>query len=197
MAVAMMHHTANLVHLMGGDGITVHPGFYMGRGREEVMSTVRKRCGELEKRLIENGLEEVIVGVENMGNRNEFGGCLDDILDICETAPIIHPMIDWGHVNATCNGCMGGRHEFARLLDGIEDRLGREALERTRYQFSQVEFSDGVEKRHVGYEDGGMRLEHLLEALEDAGMEEVTIISESPTMDDHLKMLEVVRGWGS
>ena len=197
MAVAMMHHTANLVHLMGGDGVTVHPGFYMGRSRDEVLSTVEKRCGELEARLEKNGLDDVLVGVENMGNRSEFGGCLDDILDICELSPIIYPIIDWGHMNATCDGCLGEPEDFSRLLGIIEDRLGREGLEKTRHQFSQVEYSGGMEKRHLGYSAGDMKLESLLEALDGRGLGEVIIISESPTMGDHQVMRDIVRAWGN
>jgi deoxyribonuclease-4 len=195
MAVAMMHHTANLIHLMGGDGITVHPGFYMGRSREDVMSAVEERSGELEERLRKNGLDDVIVGVENMGNRNEFGGCIEDILDICELSRIIFPIIDWGHVNATCNGCLIGAEDFADLLNTLVDRLGREGLEKTRHQFSQVEFSDGVEKRHIGYDEGDVKLECLLEALSGFELEEAIIISESPTMRDHTIMLKIIRGW--
>jgi deoxyribonuclease-4 len=196
MAVAMMHHTANLVHLMGGDGITVHPGFYMGRGKDEVMSAVEERCGELEERLRKNELDDVIVGVENMGNRNEFGGCIEEILDICEVSGIISPIIDWGHVNATCNGCLVDAEDFADLLNKLVDRLGREGLEKTRHQFSQVDFSDGVERRHLGYDEGNMRLECLLEALSEFDLKEVIIISESPAMRDHTTMLDVIRGWG-
>jgi deoxyribonuclease-4 len=195
MAVAMMHHTVNLVHLMGGDGITVHPGFYMERDRDDVMSAVEDRCGELEERLRKNGLDDVIVGVENMGNRNEFGGCIEDILDICELSRIIFPVIDWGHVNATCNGCLGGAEDFAGILNKLVDRLGMEGLEKARHQFSQVEFSNGVEKRHIGYEEGDMKLEHLLEAISGFGLDEIIVISESPAMRDHTTMSKIIRGW--
>jgi deoxyribonuclease-4 len=194
MAVAMMHHAANLVHLIGGDGITVHPGFYMGRSRQGVMDAVLKRCRELEDRLTDNGIDDIIIGVENMGNGREFGGQLEDILDICECSPILSPMIDWGHLQATCDGCLQGAGDYIAVLAVIEDRLGREGLERTRHQFSEVEFSNGVERRHVGYGEGGMRLEFLLDALEDMNLGEAIVISECPAMEDHLKMLEVVKG---
>ncbi len=192
MAVAMMHHTANLVHLMGGDGITVHPGFYMKRGRSQVMATVRKRCAELEERLASNGIDDILVGVENMGNREEFGGRFDDILEICESSPIVFPMVDWGHIQATCDGCLRTPEDFVQYLAMIEGRLGREGLEKTRHQFSEVEFSDGMERRHLGYGEGGMRLDYLLDALEMVGVEEAVVISECPSMDDHRRMLEAI-----
>jgi deoxyribonuclease-4 len=192
MAVAMMHHTANLVHLMGGDGITVHPGFYMGRSRGEVMETVRKRCRELEARLARNDLGDVLVGVENMGNRNEFGGELRDILDICNLSPSVFPIIDWAHIQATCDGCLRGMGDFRRILEEIEAVLGIEGLEKTRHQFSQVEYTEGVERRHLGYDEGDMRLEDLIDALQERGLDEVLIISESPGLADHRRMLEIV-----
>jgi deoxyribonuclease-4 len=193
MAVAMMHHTANLVHIMGGEGITVHPGFYMGRSREKVMEVVEKRLGELEERLTRNGIDDIPVGVENMGNRGEFGGPLEDILDICSLSDTPVPMIDWGHLQATSDGSLEGPDDFLAVLGLVEDRLGRDGLEATRHQFSQVEYSDGMERKHVAYDQGDMRLEDLLEALEETGLSETTLISESPSMEDHRKMLGIVR----
>jgi len=193
MAVAMMHHTANLVHLMGGDGITVHPGFYMGRSRKEVMSTVEARCGELQERLESNDIDDVIIGVENMGNGSEFGGNLEDILDICEISPIIFPLIDWGHIQATCDGCLVDANSYVEILASIEDRLDVECLRKTRHQFSEVEYSDRKERRHLAYGSGDLKLDHLLQALEEMGLKEVLIISESPGYEDHRKMLELVR----
>ncbi len=194
MAVAMMHHTANLIHLMHGDGITVHPGFYMGRSRSQVMAAVKKRSRELEERLEGNGIDDVIVGVENMGNRAEFGGRFEDILEICETSPILFPMIDWGHVQATGDGCLRGKEDYLALLCKVEEKLGREGLAKTRHQFSEVEFSGGAERRHLGYGRGNMRLEALLDALHDTGLSQSIIISECPSMDDHIAMLRIVRG---
>jgi len=197
MAVAMMHHTANLIHLMHGDGITVHPGFYMGRSRSRVMGAVRKRSRELEERLASNGIEDVIVGVENMGNRAEFGGQFEDILEICRISPILAPMIDWGHVQATCDGCLRGIEDYVALLTKVEEALGREGLEKTRHQFSEVEFAGGAEKRHLGYGQGRMRLEALLDALSQMGLAESIVISECPSMDDHMAMLRIVRSRAS
>ncbi len=193
MAVAMMHHTANLVHLMGGDGITVHPGFYMERTRSEVMSTVEKRCKELEERLESNGITDVIVGVENMGNKRDFGGYLEDIIDICSLSDIIYPLIDWGHVQATCNGCLENEESYIEILSDIEDNLGSEALDKTRHQFSEVKYEDGKERKHLPYGEGDMDLNHLLDALDEMQIKDATVISESPTMEDHRKMLEVIK----
>lgn len=193
MAVAMMHHTANLIHLMHGDGITVHPGFYMGRSRSQVMAAVKKRSRELEERLAGNGIEDVIVGVENMGNKDEFGGQFEDILGICEVSPILFPMVDWGHVQATSDGCLRGVEDYLAVLGKVEEALGKEGLAKTRHQFSEVEFAGGTERRHLGYGQGRMRLEALLDALDETGLSESIVISECPSMDDHMAMLKIVK----
>jgi deoxyribonuclease-4 len=165
----------------------------MGRSREKVMEVVEKRLGELEERLTRNGIDDIPVGVENMGNRGEFGGPLEDILDICSLSDTPVPMIDWGHLQATSDGSLEGPDDFLAVLGLVEDRLGRDGLEATRHQFSQVEYSDGMERKHVAYDQGDMRLEDLLEALEETGLSETTLISESPSMEDHRKMLGIVR----
>ncbi len=191
-SVAMIHHTANLIHLAGGEGITVHPGFLMGRRRDEVLKVVRERLKEVEERLERNAIR-VTIGIENVGNAREFGGSIDDVIEVCRLSRMAYPVIDWAHVQSTCDGCLRSEEDYMHFLSLVEKKLGREALEKTRYHFSAVEYSEGLERRHLSYRQGDMNLQHLLDALCATGVENALIISESPDMDSHLEMLGLVR----
>ncbi len=192
-SVAMIHHTANLIYLAGGEGITIHPGFLMGRRRENVLKIVEKRLSEVEERLKSNRISGVTIGIENIGNSRDFGGNMDDVVEVCRLSSYTYPLIDWAHIQSTCNGCLRSKEDYMQVLEVVEDGLGREALEKTRYHFSAVEYSDGLERRHISYSEGDMNLEHLLRALLSYTLRDPLIISESPDVDSHLEMLGIVR----
>ena len=56
---------------------------------------------------------------------------------------------------------------FAALLDGMENRLGRERAAAFHAHFSKIEYSKGGEKRHLTFADTvfGPPFEPLLELL--------------------------------
>jgi len=45
----------------------------------------------------------------------------------------------------------GKRRVFVAVLSEVRERLGTERLEKTRHQFSEVEYVDGRERKRLGY----------------------------------------------
>src|ERR1700742_5031422 len=80
MAVGMLDHSAGIAKAAGAELVVFHPGFLLGRTREEAIDSVVEQLGELRQRLL--GKErDVAFGIEVMGRVRELGS-VDDVVEI-------------------------------------------------------------------------------------------------------------------
>src|SRR5438067_7862252 len=77
MAVGMLDHSAGIAKAAGAEVVVFHPGFLLGRTREEAIDSVVEQLGELRARLAAKG-RGVPFGVEVMGRVRELGSA-DDV----------------------------------------------------------------------------------------------------------------------
>ena len=74
MAVGMLDHSAGIAKAAGAEVVVFHPGFLLGRTREEAIDSVVEQLGELRARL-EKKDRAVPFGIEVMGRVRELGSC--------------------------------------------------------------------------------------------------------------------------
>src|ERR1043165_10147183 len=72
MAVGMLDHSAGIAKSAGAEVVVFHPGFLLGRTREEAIDSVVEQLGELRARL-EKKDRAVPFGIEVMGSVRELG----------------------------------------------------------------------------------------------------------------------------
>src|ERR1043166_8204455 len=80
MAVGMLDHSAGIAKAAGAEVVVFHPGFLLGRTREEAIDSVVEQLGELRARL-EKKDRAVPFGIEVMGRVRELGSA-DDVVEI-------------------------------------------------------------------------------------------------------------------
>jgi deoxyribonuclease-4 len=189
MAVGMLDHSAGLAVAAGAAPIVIHPGFLLGRAREEAIQAVVTQLRELRERLAAKG-REVDFGIEVMGRVQELGS-LDDIVEIARHFEWIRPVIDFAHMHATSDGGFTSVAPFRSALAKAEEALGRGVP--FHIHFSDVSFANRNEKAHLPYGDGTLRAEPLAEAL--GGFERpATVISESPDEASNQSIKAALRG---
>src|SRR5207244_4828033 len=76
MAVGMLDHSAGIAKAAGAEVVVFHPGFLLGRTREEAIDSVCEQLGELRERL-ERKDRAVPFGIEVMGRVRELGSAED------------------------------------------------------------------------------------------------------------------------
>src|SRR6059058_6431021 len=81
MAVGMLDHSAGIAKAAGAEVVVFHPGFLLGREREDAIDSIVEQLGELRERL-EQKDRAVPFGIEVMGHVREIGS----IDDVCEIA---------------------------------------------------------------------------------------------------------------
>src|SRR5579871_2830447 len=104
MAVGMLDHSAGIARAAGAELVVFHPGFLLGRSREQAIDSVCEQLGELRERL-EGKDRAVDFGIEVMGRVRDLGS-LDDIVEISSRVPWVRPVIDFAHMHATSDGAL-------------------------------------------------------------------------------------------
>ena len=102
MATGMLDHSAGVAVASGAELVVFHPGFFLGREREDALASVVDQLGSLRERLEGKG-RAVPFGIEVMGRVRDLGS-LDDVLWIAERVEWVRPVIDFAHMHATSDG---------------------------------------------------------------------------------------------
>jgi deoxyribonuclease-4 len=175
MAVGMLDHSAGIAKAARAELVVFHPGFLLGRTREEALDSVCVQLGELRARL-EKKDRAVPFGVEVMGRVRELGTA-DDVVEISRRCGWVRPVLDFAHMHATSDGAFTSVEPFADALAKADAVL--EPAAPFHIHFSDIQYANRNETKHLPYGEGTLRAEPLRDAL--ASFERpATVISESP-----------------
>jgi deoxyribonuclease-4 len=186
MAVGMLDHSAGIAVAAGAEVVVFHPGFLLNRTREEAIDSVVEQLGELRERLVAKD-RGVPFGIEVMGRVRELGS-LDDVVEIASRLDWVRPVVDFAHMHATSDGAFTSVEPFVEALTRADAVIERGAP--FHIHFSDIQFANRNETKHLPYGEGTLRAEPLREAL--ARFERpATVISESPTAEstDEIKAI--------
>ena len=174
-AVGALDRSAGIAKACGAEVVVFHPGFLLGRTREEAIDSVCEQLTELRHRLEGKG-RDVPFGIEVMGRVRELGS-LDDVVEIARRFGWVRPVIDFAHMHATSDGGYTSVEPFAEGLAKADAVLEPGAP--FHIHFSDIAYANRNETKHLPYGEGTLRAEPLAEAL--ARFERpATVISESP-----------------
>jgi deoxyribonuclease IV len=175
MAVGMLDHSAGIAKAAGAEVVVFHPGFLLGRTRDEAIDSVCEQLGELRARL-EKKDRAVPFGIEVMGRVRELGSA-EDVVEISRRCGWVRPVLDFAHMHATSDGAFTSVEPFAEVLAAADAVMPPGAP--FHVHFSDIQFANRNETKHLPYGEGTLRAEPLGEAL--ARFERpATVISESP-----------------
>jgi deoxyribonuclease IV len=174
-AVGALDRSAGIAAAAGAEVVVFHPGFLLGRKRDDAIDAVVAQLTTLRERLERKG-RAVPFGVEVMGRVRELGS-LDDCVAIAERTGWVRPVVDFAHMHATSDGAFTEPEPFAAALEQVDAVLEPGAP--FHVHFSDIAFANRNETKHLPYGDGTLRAEPLREAL-DRFERPATVISESP-----------------
>jgi deoxyribonuclease-4 len=189
MAVGMLDHSAGIAKAAGAEVVVFHPGFLLGRTREEAIDSVCEQLGELRERL-EKKDRAVPFGIEVMGRVRDLGSA-EDVVEISRRCGWVRPVLDFAHMHATSDGAFLSPKPFAEALAAADAVL--EAGAPFHIHFSDIQFANRNETKHLPYGEGTLRAEPLAEALAQFDRP-ATVISESPDEESTLAIKAVLEG---
>ncbi len=174
-AVGGLDRSAGIAKACGAEVVVFHPGFLLGRSREDAIASVVEQLGTLHERLVGKH-REVPFGIEVMGRVRDLGS-LDDVVEISERSGWVRPVLDFAHMHATSDGAYLEASLFAEALEAIDAVLAPGAP--FHIHFSDIAYANRNEKHHLPYGEGTLRADPLAEALARFDRP-ATVISESP-----------------
>jgi deoxyribonuclease-4 len=187
MAVGMLDHSAGVAVAAGAEVVVFHPGFLLGRERADAIDSVVEQLAELRERL-EAKERAVPFGVEVMGRVRELGSA-DDVIEISRRLGWVRPVLDFAHMHATSDGAFTDVERFAEVLTAADEVIEEGAP--FHIHFSDIQFANRNETKHLPYGEGTLRAEPLAEALE-RFERPATVISESPDERSHQAIRSVL-----
>ena len=174
-ALGALDRSAGIARTCGAEVVVFHPGFLLGRSREEAIDAVVAQLAIVRERL-EGKDRAVPFGVEVMGRVRDLGS-LDDCVEISRRAGWVRPVIDFAHMHATSDGAFVEAGPFEEALTLVDAVIAPDAP--FHIHFSDIAYANRNETKHLPYGEGTLRADPLREAL--AGFDRpATVVSESP-----------------
>jgi deoxyribonuclease-4 len=173
--------------------VVFHPGYYSGLPVEKVFELVKKACEDLIDKMKDQGIKNVLLGLETTGKVSQFG-TLDELVRFCKEVKGCVPAVDPAHIFAR----QAGRINYEEIFD----KLKQLRLEHIHMHFSSVKWrpvkatGSGNEWHHMEIKNNQPPFEPLAKEILKRKLD-ITIISESPVLEqDSLKMKEVFEKLG-
>jgi deoxyribonuclease IV len=189
MAVGMLDHSAGVAVACGAELVVFHPGFLLGRTREDAIAAVVEQLAELRERLEGKG-RAVPFGIEIMGRVRELGTA-EDVFAISAQLGWVRPVLDFAHLHAVTDGAFVDVEAFAGVLEAADSILEPGAP--FHVHFSDIAYANRNETKHIPYGEGTLRAEPLRDALT-RFERPATVISESPGEESHQAIRAILTG---
>jgi len=178
--------TARIAAICGAESITFHAAYYLGDSPEKVYNTVKKYLAEVINQLKREN-NRVWVRPELVGKPSEFG-TLEEILNLSIELERVAPCIDFAHWHARSGGS-NSYPEFASVLQQVQQRLGRAALDNMHIHVSGIVYGAKGEIKHLNLKESDLQYAELLQALKDYQVKGI-VICESPNLEEDALLLQ-------
>ncbi len=165
----------------GADQVVFHAAFYLDSEPDAVFSKVKKHLAEIRRILNEESLSHVILRPELTGKPSHFGD-LDELVRLSLEIEGVLPCVDFSHYYARYAGRYNTYDDFMRVLEKIDIKIGKEALENMHVHLSGIEFTPKGEKKHLEASESDFKYEGVLKALYKSGASG-RVICESPNVE--------------
>ncbi len=175
-SVQLIFETAKKAWMAGGYSIVFHPGWYMGKPKEEAYEKVKENLARVIKLLQEYSIE-IWVRPETMEGQKKFGD-LDEVIRLSQELDNVLPCIDFAHLRYRYN--CNSLDFFRGILEKVEKELGKEALRNMHIHMSGIKLDRAG--THINLKQSDMPWQGILKLLKEFNVRGI-VISESPNIE--------------
>ena len=180
-------HSARVASLLGAKSVTFHAAFYLKSSPEETYAAVKKHMEEVLNILRREG-NKVVISPEVTGKPSQFGS-IEELLQLGNELEGLAPCIDFSHWHAR-TGKANSYREFTDVLDMVETKLGRKALDNMHIHVSGIEYGAKGERKHLMLQESDLRYTELLQALKDHKAKGMVICESAPDLERDALLLQ-------
>jgi len=179
--------TARIAALFDAKSITFHAAFYLKNTPGQTYAVVKRHLEEIVNILRREG-NNVTISPEAAGKSSQFG-TLEEILQLSSEIEGVAPCLDFAHLHAR-TGKANSYQEFIYILDQIEGKLGRQALDNMHIHLSGIAYGKKGETKHLMLQDSDFQYVDLLRALKDRKAKGVVITESVPHLEEDALLLQ-------
>jgi deoxyribonuclease-4 len=179
--------TARIAALFGARSITFHAAFYLKNTPAETYAMVKRHLQEVVNTLRKEG-NKVTISPEVTGKPSQFG-TLEEILQLSSEIEGVAPCIDFSHWHAR-TGKANSHQEFLGILDQVERKLGRQALDNMHIHLAGIAYGKKGEIKHLMLLDSDLQYTELLKALKERKAKGVIICESVPDLEKDALLLQ-------
>ena len=179
-------HTARIACLCGARSVVFHAAYYLNDPPNKVYDTVKKQLQEIVSEL-ESDSNRVLIRPETTGKVSQFG-TLDELLQLSSEVTGIAPCIDFAHLHAR-TGKFNSYVEFSTILEQVENKLGRIALDNMHIHAAGIAYGKKGEIKHLNMRESDFNYIDLIKALRDYKVKGL-FICESPNLEEDALLLQ-------
>jgi deoxyribonuclease-4 len=179
--------TARIAALFGARSITFHAAFYLKSTPAETYATVKKHLQEVVNTLRKEG-NKVTISPEVTGKPSQFG-TLEELLKLSSEMEGVAFCLDFSHWHAR-TGKANSYQEFSDILDHVEKKLGRRALDNMHIHLSGIAYGKKGEIKHLMLPDSDFQYVELLKALKEQKAKGVIISESVPYLEKDALLLQ-------
>jgi deoxyribonuclease-4 len=183
--------TARIAALFGARSITFHAAFYLKSTPAETYAVVKRHLQEVMNILRKEG-NKVTISPEVTGKPSQFG-TLEEILQLSSEIDGVAPCVDFSHWHAR-TGQANSYQEFLAILDQIERKLGRRALDNMHIHLSGIAYGKKGEIKHLMLPESDFQYTELLKALKERKAKGVVICESMPYLEQDALLLQQTYG---
>ena len=179
--------TARIAALFDAKSITFHAAFYLKNTPGQTYAVVKRHLEEIVNILRREG-NKVTISPEAAGKSSQFG-TLEEILQLSSEIEGVAPCLDFAHWHARA-GKANSYQEFIDILDQIEGKLGRQALDNMHIHLSGIAYGKKGETKHLMLQDSDFQYVDLLRALKERKAKGVVITESVPHLEEDALLLQ-------
>lgn len=179
--------TARIAALFDAKSITFHAAFYLKNTPGQTYAVVKRHLEEIVNILRKEG-NKVTISPEAAGKSSQFG-TLEEILQLSSEIEGVAPCLDFAHLHAR-TGKANSYQEFIYILDQIEGKLGRQALDNMHIHLSGIAYGKKGETKHLMLQDSDFQYVDLLRALKERKAKGVVITESVPHLEEDALLLQ-------
>jgi deoxyribonuclease-4 len=179
--------TARIAALFQARSITFHAAFYLESTPGRTYAVVKKHLQDVVNTLRNEG-NNVKICPEVTGKPSQFGS-LEEILQLSAEIEGVGPCLDFSHWHAR-TGKANSYEEFLDILDQVERKLGRQALDDIHIHVSGIAYGKKGEIKHLMLADSDFRYTELLKALKERRVKGVVISESIPYLENDALLLQ-------
>lgn len=181
-----IRQTALVGKSCGAESIVIHAGYYGEAAPEATRQAVKAALTEVMDGLRSEKVS-LWVRIESTGKVTDFG-TLDEVLQLASEIPGLAPCLDFAHLHAR-TGRYNSYGEFVSVLDAVESKLGRGALDNLHVHVSGIAYAKHGESKHIPLQESDFNYEGLMRAFRDREVKGF-VICESPNLEDDALLLQ-------